>query len=323
MARGLAVSTLVIHPGPLGDLLLAVPALRALRRLPGGEPLELAARPSLGALLVALGVADGWRDAEALGLGTLFVGEDVPRVPALEGRSRVVSWFGARDPVYVRRLRTVAPGAIVASPTGDGTLPVWTHLLRSVGAPAGAWQEPLSVPEPLAEAGRRALEAAGWDGGRPLALVHPGAGSRDKRWPAEAFAEVLGRLAGRGPLRVVVHQGPADADAVQALGRHLGCAVPVLREAPLDVLAGALAHADAYLGNDSGPSHLAAALGVPGVVVFQAHRLSWRPWWAGARPVVATTAAVVGSEVAAVTGRLAEALADARTRVPAPPGARA
>lgn len=308
------MSTLVIHPGPLGDLLLAVPALRALRRLPGGQPLELAARPSLGALLLALGVADGWRDAEALGLGALFVEAGVPEIPALRGRSRVVSWFGAHDPVYVRRLRTAAPGAVVASPRGNGTLPVWVHLCRSVGVPE-EWQEPVSAPEALGAAGRRALETAGWDGRHPLLVVHPGAGSRGKRWPPEAFADVLCRIARESPVRLVVNQGPADADAVQALTRHLGGSVPVLREPPLEVLAGALAQADAYLGNDSGPSHLAAALGVPAVVVFESHRLPWRPWWAGARVVVVTTTAPMASEVAAVTACLTETLARGRALV--------
>ena len=50
------------------------------------------------------------------------------------------------------------------------------------------------------------------------------------------------------------------------------------RGAPLPVLAGVLSHATAYLGNDSGISHLAAALGVPSVVLFAAEGIIWRPW---------------------------------------------
>ncbi len=54
-------------------------------------------------------------------------------------------------------------------------------------------------------------------------------------------------------------------------------AIP-LREPPLDALAGALACAALYLGNDSGVSHLAAAVGAPSVVLFTRALLGWRPW---------------------------------------------
>ncbi|HXH82722.1 MAG TPA: hypothetical protein VNN07_07310, partial [Candidatus Tectomicrobia bacterium] len=63
---------LAIHPGALGDVLLAVPALRALRAR-GPERVVLAAQPRLGALLTTLGVVDGATTVEALALDALFV----------------------------------------------------------------------------------------------------------------------------------------------------------------------------------------------------------------------------------------------------------
>jgi ADP-heptose:LPS heptosyltransferase len=80
------------------------------------------------------------------------------------------------------------------------------------------------------------------------------------------------------PLAIVVHRGPADSEAVAALSSQLIRRVMLLEEPQLPVLAGALSQATAYLGNDSGISHLAAALGIASVVLFSAERIIWGPW---------------------------------------------
>jgi ADP-heptose:LPS heptosyltransferase len=134
--------------------------------------------------------------------------------------------------------------------------------------------------------------------------VHPGAGGAAKRWPAEAFARVVTTVAARARTNVLVHQGPADAEAIAALRRHLGAGVVWLVEPALPALAGVLARAQVYLGNDSGVSHLAAALGVPALVLFDERHLAWRPWWTGARVRTVTLAATVEAEVEAVTAEL-------------------
>ena len=269
-------------------MLLAVPALRALRAASPGGSLALAAQPRIARLLRALGVVDEALAFDALGLHALFV--DAPRaarLPAIEQATRVVCWFGAGAPGFVERLRALAPGAVVASPVGDDR-PVWEHLLATVGAaPEARWRAPLEIPGELLERGRRELVAAGWDGVLPLLLVHPGAGGVDKRWPTEGFARVLERVAPR--IGLAVHCGPADAAPVSELmSRHRG---PLLRlEAPeLGALAGVLGLAAGYLGNDSGVSHLAAALGVRALVLFTATNLPWRSWSDAARPLVVAT----------------------------------
>lgn len=264
---------LAIHPGALGDVLLAVPALRALGTS-GSATVMLAAQPRLGALLERLGVVGGHASLERLGLDALFV-DDPARRPRLPPVARLVSWMGAQDATFVRRLRALVPEAIVAPslpPAGE----VWAHLLRTTGAPPGDHlTAAVRIPAVLQREGAETLVAAGWDGRQRVLLVQPGAGSPAKCWPAEGFAQVLARAAGEAC--VVVHQGPADAAAVRALRARLPRA-RVLLEPPLERLAGALAHAAAWLGNDSGPSHLAVALGRPAVVLFDARHLVWRPW---------------------------------------------
>lgn len=304
------MSTLAIHPGPLGDVLLAIPALRALRAGDPAERLALAAQPAVGRLLVALGVVDGAVSFDGLGLSALFVEDELPPRPeTLRTMRRVICWFGARDPVFARRLRALVPGAVVASPRGDGAVPVWQHLLATVPAAGEGSPRACELPAAARAAGREALRRLGWRTDTRLLIAHPGAGSAGKRWPAEGFVRVLAPLCARPELTVVLHQGPADADAVAAVADRLAGRVRVLRDLPLGDLAGALVHAAAYLGNDSGISHLAAAVGRPSVILFEGGNLAWRPWSASAHVVVVDPTALVEADAVAVGARLARLLA--------------
>lgn len=299
--------SLVVHPGALGDVLLAVPALRALRRAFPDEALVVAAQPRVGGLLAALGVVDDAVDFESLGLAPLFVDDGVPvRVDLVEAAARVVCWFGARDPVFVRRLRALAPGALVA-PAAPNTGLVWAHLAATAGPETTeADRQPVSVPADLVAGGAAALRAAGWDGEAPLVIAHAGAGGLAKRWPVEGFAAVLSRPRN---VRIVLHAGPADGAATEALAARLGRDTIVLSEPPLPRLAGALAHARGFVGNDSGVSHLAATIGAPTLVLFAPANLPWRPWSASARAQVVQAPSLVTADVAAVDTALARLLA--------------
>lgn len=314
-----AAPTLAIHPGALGDVLLAVPALRRLRAA-GAGPLLLAAQPRLGALLVALGVVDRALDFEGLGLARFFTDDDVAAPAAIAEAARVVCWFGARDPDFARRLRAVAPGAVIAAPAAPPL--VWRHLLGSVaGEAAGAGaadvdpalRAPVVPSAALLTAGRALLAGSGWDGRAPVVVVHPGAGGAAKRWPAEGFAAVLTDVCAgrRADLFVAVHEGPADGEAVAALRARLAWPRPVLAAPPLPALAGALALATLWLGNDSGIAHLAAAVGTPAIVLFRAEHLAWRPWSASAGALTVTMDRLEPADRRAVAAAAAVRLGDA------------
>ena len=304
-----AEATLAIHPGALGDVLLAIPALRALRGQRPDQPLVVAAQPRLGRLLTALGEVDRCVDFESLGLGALFMAEPAPPAPPVLARAgRVVCWFGARDPRFRANLRALAPGAVVASPAADD-VPVWQHLRRTVGAALDGDTRPVRVSPSIETMGREALRGAGWDGARPVILLHPGAGSAGKRWPVEGFAAVARDACRSRPLALIVHEGPADADAASALMASLGPKAVRLQEPPLEALAGALAEAALYLGNDSGVSHLAAAVAAPSVVLFTAALLGWRPWSPAPRLCVVSTRGLGAADLEEATAAARAVLA--------------
>jgi hypothetical protein len=258
-------------------VLQAVPALRGLRAT---APLVFAGQPRLGRLLVALDVVDEARGFDSLGLDALFTREAVPApLAALAARGdRIVSWFGSREPLYRERLAALARETIVAPPVPDEEIPVWRHLIATL-APWG-----VSAPEPPT-----VLRLAGPAPARTALVVHPGSGGAWKRWPAERFAEVIHAVTARRRLPVVVHQGPADAGAADALMAHLPATGARLVEPDLPALAAALAAARVYLGGDSGVSHLAAAMGAPSVILFPpSTRRRWTPWSPTAVPLTMT-----------------------------------
>jgi heptosyltransferase-3 len=273
-------ATLVIHPGALGDVLQAVPALRALRR---GGSLALAGQPRLGRLFHGFGLVDAVLPFDGLGLEGLFTLDPAPAslVTRLRGFPRLISWFGARDATYPERLRALAPECVIASPLPDDAsrLTVWQHLLATIGAPACHEIQPLDVPDLWRDQGTRALIELGAAPTRPLLVVHPGAGGRWKLWPVEHQARVIEQVIRDTRAQTLIHQGPADHDVGERLWRLLDGRTLRLMEPDLPLLAAVLGQASAYLGSDSGVSHLAAAVGAPAVILFPAAtRERWAPW---------------------------------------------
>jgi heptosyltransferase III len=292
--------TLVVHPGALGDVLLTIPALRALRRVHPDDMVTLAAPPRLGALVQALGEVDEAVDVESLGLHQLFVdnGEGEAH-PLLAGCARAVCWMGAGDATFARRLRALVPDVVLAPSTTPGER-VWRHLLRTVDGDDTVSRAPIVLREDHLADGRRVLIEAGWDGATPLLFVQPGTGSAAKRWPAEGFAQVVEQLRRQRAMIVVVHLGPGDRAAANALITRLAGPVATLVEPSLPALAGALGQIALYVGNDSGVSHLAAAVGAPAVVAYRADLVWWEPWTPGAAVVTVTPTAVRRKDVAAI-----------------------
>jgi lipopolysaccharide heptosyltransferase III len=326
MAAPASRHLLVIHPGALGDVLQAVPALRALAALDGGVRVSLAAQPRLAELLAGAGAVGEAVSFDSLGLEGLFADAPVPAALAdrLGRYDAVVSWFGARAAPYPERLRALAPRAIVAPPVPDasGAAPVWRHLLSTL-APLGvkpdghnraALVAPLAVSLEWRERARAAITTLRMAGNRPVLLVHPGAGGDWKRWPPALFAEAIAQAAAATGCAVLLHEGPADAEATAALAARLdalGMAGDHSRlvEPDLPLLAGALAEARAYLGGDSGISHLAAAVGALAVILFpDATREAWSPWSPRALTLSAGDAAdAVSRTAAALVARLSAA----------------
>ena len=248
----------ILFPGALGDVLLALPALRALRARHAAARLTVLVSERLRSLIALAGCADDVASLDGAELARVLAGGARP--PWLAPGAVVYSWFGVSD----ETVRTaIAAGAASASffrvERGPGDLHAAAAYARAVRAPEDVPALTAAgriVPSPTARAGTLCAELEG-----PALALHVGAGARAKRWHATGYAAVATwwRAAGGTVLALL---GPAEVDDRPPPGAR------ELRDWPLPDLAAVLARSNLYLGNDSGISHLAAAVGARGVVLF-------------------------------------------------------
>ncbi|GIH96186.1 glycosyltransferase family 9 protein [Planobispora siamensis] len=243
----------------LGDLLTAVPALRALRRAFPGHRLVLAAPSALADLLPLIGGVDELLDVSGPGP----VPFDAPEV--------AVNLHG-RGPQSVDALRRTRPGRLITHahpgfPEVSG--PPWRQDAHEVRR----WCDLLGwYGIPADPADLRLSEPAGAEGGAgrtgPV-VVHPGAAYPARRWPPERFAQVIDGLRRAGH-EVVVTGGPAERDLAATVATLAG--LPGERvlagRTRLRELAALVARARLVVCGDTGVAHLASAYGTPSVVLF-------------------------------------------------------
>jgi ADP-heptose:LPS heptosyltransferase/GT2 family glycosyltransferase len=146
------------------------------------------------------------------------------------------------------------------------------HLVDTVATACEADRRVVQRPMPIAEARlllaqMPAVEAI-WPAlsARPVVCVHTGAGAVNKQWPAASFAGLIDLLVGLEDLNVLIIGGPdeaAFADEVLGQLRRTEHVYSLVGKTGLRDLPAALLACDLYVGNDSGPKHMAAALGVP------------------------------------------------------------
>jgi heptosyltransferase III len=287
---------LVIFPGALGDLMCLMPALAAISRRHRGASVELMARSELARLVVGRSVVARGHSIDGREAGELFADEAAGDARRFFGEfDRVYSFFASDDARFRARLAAATDGEVSFHrfrPTGDGH--VSAGYLRAIDAgpaPMDARLEP--TPDDLAAASR-VLADLKCDGSNFI-LIFPGSGSAGKNWPAEKFAAIAAMLAkGAGILRsadsaqndtkkdsalndtgCVVVLGPAEA-SIEPIFRE--ARVAVVKDLDLPVVAAIARLATAFVGNDSGVAHLAAAVGAPGVVIFgPTEPARWRP----------------------------------------------
>ena len=152
-------------------------------------------------------------------------------------------------------------------PTGRHVAELNYSLAEQAGASRPAKPEyPLRVPAGGAASIRARLHDLGI-GGEYL-VVGPGGSWRAKCWPAERFGEFCREFEKRFDMSVVVIHGPGEKSLVEEVVRAATPARPTAIAPTLEELMGLLAHARCVVAADSGPLHLAAALGTPVIGLY-------------------------------------------------------
>jgi lipopolysaccharide heptosyltransferase II len=152
-------------------------------------------------------------------------------------------------------------------------------LVRAVGFHAD--DEHLQFRYRVAEvlAMRRKFEQAGGDLRRPYVVVHPGASAASRRWPAERFGQAAEAIAAATGCQVLFIGGVDEAALVaQARAAMRAPSLSLAGQLALGELAALIAGAQVTLCNNSGPAHIAAAVGAPVVVLYALTNPQHTPW---------------------------------------------
>ncbi|HEX6967212.1 MAG TPA: glycosyltransferase family 9 protein [Micromonosporaceae bacterium] len=287
---------LVVRADNLGDVLMAGPALRALRAAAPNARLDLLAAPAgapaaqlLPEVAGVLTASVSWQHA---GAGGPPLAEDlrlIERISAGKYSAAVILTSFSQSPWpagYLCRLAGVPIRVGMSKEFGGAGLTHWAavpdndgtadtmhqvdralHLLRQVGVPPVGARLHAVVPEWGRRAGAAVLAAHGVPVGQPYALLLPGASCSSRRYPPDRLARVARLLADAG-LPVVVAGTAKEAGLVATVTDGCPGAVGLVDRLELPALAYAVSVASVVVCNNSGGAHLASALRTPVVVLF-------------------------------------------------------
>lgn len=188
-------------------------------------------------------------------------------------KSGMVAWLsGARRRIGLARpaAREINPWLQTerVAPSEQHRVRRYLQLLRPLGIEQAAARFDLAIPPAVQQAMDEAIAARGETG--PFAVLNPGAGWDAKRWPEERYAQVARHLAACGWTSVVAWAGDRERAWAEAIVTAAGGAALLAPPTSLVELAALLKRARLFVGSDTGPLHLAAAVGTPCVALFGA-----------------------------------------------------
>ena len=263
---------LIIHHGALGDFVAIFPALTRLRA--NFDGVDVMCQSRLGRLAQKLGMVNHYFPLEAAGAATLYTDNPDRKIIERLNQYSIIVLFSNSEKLKETINRFAAPPChrIPPKPPTDQPIHILDHtiehlVLNKILAMGNSGKIILPRQAATTTSHNAATRSQ-------TVLIHPGAGSKRKRWPMNNFIELEARLKSDG-LRPEFLLGPAEND-LSALLPAEGRKIHTLSD-PLDMV-DLLQSAGGYIGNDSGASHVAAFLGLPSVVIFTASDPArWKP----------------------------------------------
>jgi heptosyltransferase-2 len=266
---------LVIRGGAIGDFILTLPAIAALRNRFPDTHLEVLGYPHIVELALAGGLVDRAQPIEARGLAGFFARGGALEPDLADYFSEfdvIVSYLYDPDEIFRINVARCSPALFLAGPhRPDETQRVHAAKVYLKPLERLAIFDADAVPRLQVES--RASHPV------PVLALHPGSGSEKKNWPEDKWAGLLQHLLDDTSLDLLMVGGEAEGERLQRLAAALPpLRVRVAQSLPLRELARKLQPCMAFVGHDSGISHLSAALALPGLVLWgDSVEEIWRP----------------------------------------------
>jgi ADP-heptose:LPS heptosyltransferase len=272
---------LLIRTDRIGDIVLTSPALQALlRRFPQAR-IDLLVQARYSSLLDCY---PGWTNVIAI--ADVLDSKEIADTGNMLASVAYDVVFVLHPAAYAYRLAAKSKAKWIIGWKAKGYGHVCTHAYRDDRSTANRHQvennllllAPLGIagvrPEfavTTTPAGEREAEALlaslGAAREKKLCVVHPGSYSPRVRWLPQRFAELIDRIHGRSALPVIIG-APSDQAAVAAVQNAASCRPASVLTLSLQGLVSVLKRAAVFIGNSTGPLHIAASLGIPTVGIF-------------------------------------------------------
>lgn len=271
---------LVVRGGAIGDFILTLPVLAALRATFPAARVEILGYPHVGALAVAGGLADAVHSIESAAFATLFVADGAVPEFVAEFFARfdlIVAYVHDPGRVFEQNVTRLSQASYLRGPhrpDEERTVHATAVFLAPLKARGIVTPDPVPRLKIPLSPDRRPMTR-----GSPLLAIHPGSGSARKNWPEQSWARLLEELTRQTDWRLLLIGGEAEGDRLARLARCWSAArLDLAQSLPLVELARSLQCCAAFVGHDSGITHLAAALGLRTLVLWgNTSPEIWRP----------------------------------------------
>ena len=255
----------ILAPNWLGDAIMALPAIRDVRRHFSGETIIVGVRPSIAPVFRVVPDVDR--------IVVLNRGNEPSQIRGDIGillpNSFRSAWIARKAGIkerwgYRTDFRRLLLTRSVPKPRRRVSFPeYYSNLVRRLGIQTGPFTAHLKLPPAVIAAAMTLLEERGWKQEQPLVGIAPGAAfGHAKRWSPKRYAELASRLIEAGTACVILGRSE-DRDAARDIK-----GIDLIGRTDLTMLMGVLSHCDVVAANDSGALHLAGALGVPVVGIW-------------------------------------------------------
>ena len=319
---------LVIDFGQLGDVVLSLPALHAIRRRfpraritvavgkPGKQVVELAGCADDVLVVDRVALRDGFVPASLWQIARIV--KDVRRrrfdfvidLHSLSETNLLGFLSGAPQRLYARRptrsidaLSNFRPRPPVED-TKKHAVDRYLDVLAPLKVEVVSRVPRLPVLPEAQAAVEQIFRKAKLVGDAPLVGLFPGAGHPSRQWPLERFKELAERLERNDDVRIVVFLGPEERGRLRELRATFSRSTTFIEGLTIPQLAAALARLSVFITNDTGPMHIATAVGTP-VVVLLGHptNKAYMPLEARHRVIHGRTITDISVDEAYITAR--------------------
>ena len=268
---------LIVHQGAVGDLILSLPSLYALRCAFPGHHVEVMGYPAILSLIHKRFYADAISSIDRASVAALYreqpaAGSEI--CSYLQQFEQIFIFGGPSQSCFVGNIRHISGAAVyhiaVFPESEEHVTDFQLKNLEAIGLAANNRIPKIFLLPADHKSARDFLRSREIAPGRtPLAAIHPGSGGKKKLWPPEHVISLVTRLYERFKGGILIIEGPADREIVGSIIEDLS-SVPytLISSSSLPLLAGIIQASCVYVGNDSGITHLAAALGLPALGVF-------------------------------------------------------